>query len=440
MHNEPAGTITRRRFLAAAAGTALGLPLLSTRARAASPNEKIVVAHVGVGSMGTGHVSWFAGEPDVETAAVCDVDSARAEVALAHLKRIRPDTKAVVETDFRRLLERKDIDVISCATPDHWHALVAILAFQAGKHVYGEKPLSYDMGEAQTMLHTRERYNRVFQLGTQIHATENYHRIVELLRSGAIGKVHTVRLWSAGGNPNVGFPPDSEPPPTLDWNMWLGPAPWRRFNPVIHPHGFRHFWDFSGGTFADIWCHIADLPFWALDLGEPKTVVATGEDPLDHVVTTPANIDAEVDFGDVRVIWESKLPDVRGADAGAGRLIHFAGDRGELTCDYDKRTLYIDGKELNDIPEVPKTLPRSPGHVRNFLDCVKSGGTPESNISHAYRLTLPMYMGCIAYRLGRKLQWDSTKKEFVNDDAANRMRHRPYRAPWDRVQGSGDRG
>ncbi len=422
--------MTRRTFLAGAAAgvveAAAGFPALG----AASPNDKIVVAHIGVGGMGTGHVTWFANEPDVETAVLCDVDTARAEAALAHLKSIRPDTKAIIETDFRRVLERKDIDAISCATPDHWHALVAIMAFQAGKHVYGEKPLSYDMVEAQTMLRTCRRYGRVFQLGTQIHATENYHRIVELVRSGALGKIHTVRLWSAGGLPSCGFPPDSDPPATLNWDMWLGPAPTRRFNPAIHPFGFRYYWDYSGGTFSDIWCHIADLPFWALELGEPKTVVATGEDPLEHMVTTPPNLDAEIDFGDVKIIWESNLPKVRGADGGGGRLIHFAGDKGEMVCDYDNRTLYIDGKEMKDIPEVPKTLPRSPGHVRNFLDCIKTGGTPESNISHAYKLTLPMYMGCISYRLGRKLTWDSVGQKFVDDDAANRMRHRPYRAPW----------
>lgn len=403
----------------------LGFPSLG----AVSPSERITVAHIGVGSMGTGHVGWFANEPDVDTAVLCDVDTARAEAALAHLKKIRPDTRAVIETDFRRVLDRKDIDAISCATPDHWHALVAVSAFRAGKHVYGEKPLSHDMTEADVMLETCRHHRRVFQLGTQIHAGENYHRVVELVRSGVLGRVHTVRLWMVGGEPSCGFPPDSDPPPTLNWDMWLGPAPSRRFNQTIHPHGFRWYWDYSGGTFSDIWCHLADLPFWALNIGEPKKISASGDDPLDHIVTCPGFMDAEFEFGDLKMSWHSRVPDVRGAN-GRGRGIQFVGDKGELVCDYDSRTLYIDGKEMNDIPEVPKTLPRSPGHVRNFLDCIKTGGTPESNISHAYTLTLPMYMACVAYRLGRTLEWDSAGHKFIDDDAANRMRHQPYRAPW----------
>lgn len=425
--------LTRRRFLshtaAGLAGMGWGLPLTARRARAVSANEKVVVAHVGVGGMGLAHLQWFASFPDVETAAVCDVDSAKAEAALARLKQMRPDTKAVAETDFRRLLDRNDIDVITQATPDHWHALIAILAFQAGKHVYGEKPLSYTLREAQAMRDACHRYRRVFQLGTQIHAGENYHRVVELVRSGVLGNIYTVRLWKVGGESAFGFPPDSDPPPTLNWDMWLGPAPDRPYNPAICPFRFRYFWDYSGGVFADFWCHVADLAFWALDLGAPQTVVATGDDPLNHIVTTPAFMDAEFEFPGLKMTWHSRVPDVRGA-RGRGLGVQFVGTKGELVADYGSRVIFLDGKEYDDIPDVPKSLPRSPGHQRNFLDCVKSGDTPESHIDYVYRMTLPMYLACIAYRLGRKLRWDNVHSEFLGDAAANRMLHRPYRAPW----------
>jgi predicted dehydrogenase len=425
--------LSRRHVLtAAAAGLAeasLGFPAVAASARAVSANEKIVVAHVGVGGMGMGHLEWFAGFPDVETAAVCDVDSARADAALAKLKELRPDTRAVTETDFRRLLDRPDIDAITYATPDHWHALSAILSFQAGKHVYGEKPLCYDIAEGEAMLQACRRYRRVFQLGTQIHAGDNYHRVVELVRSGVLGTIQTVRLWKVGGDVATGFTPDSDPPPTLDWDMWLGPAPRRPYNPSICPFNFRYYWDYSSGVFGDFWCHVADLPFWALSLGAPRTVSATGSDPLDHMVTTPGFMDADFEFTDLKMYWSSRVPAIPGAE-NRGLGIQFAGTRGELVADYDSRTIFLDGKQHDDLPEVAAPLPRSPGHQRNFLDCVKSGAEPESSIAHAARLSLPMHLATIAYRLGRTLTWDAAQACFVADDAANRMRHRPYRAPW----------
>lgn len=437
-------SITRRKFIAGASAAtveaALGFPMVSgcaaaSSCEAASPvkavsaNEKIVVAHIGVGGMGCGHLSWFANEADVEVAAVCDVDSNRAAKALANLKNIRPDTKAVVETDFRRVLERKDIDAITCATPDHWHALIAILAFQSGKHVYGEKPVSYDLAEAQAVLKISRRNKRVFQLGTQIHAGDNYHRAVELVRSGVLGRIHTVRCWKAGGYAVSQVPPDTDPPAGLDWDMWLGPAPKRGFNSAICPYNWRFFWDYAFGTFGDFWCHMADLPYWALDLGAPLSVKATAEEPYRNKPTTPAFMDAEFEYYGLRMTWSSRIPDFEGA-AGKDHGIQFVGTNGKMVVDYETRAIYMYGKVTDDLPDVPKSIPRSPGHHRNFLDCVKSGSEPESNIVHAARMTLPMHLATISYRVGRKVEWDAAKSQFVNDEDANRLRHRPYRAPW----------
>lgn len=424
--------MSRRKFIAGAAagavGAALGLPLVSSKARAVSPSDKIVVAHVGVGGMGLGHVRWFANEPDVETAAVCDVDSDRAAAALAKLKEIHPDTRAVVETDFRRLLERKDIDVITCATPDHWHALVAIMAFQAGKHVYGEKPLCYDIAEGQAMLKTCRANKRIFQLGTQVHATENYHRAVEIVRSGVLGRIHTIRMWKNSGPAVAVVPPDTDPPANLNWDMWLGPAPGRGFNTAIC-HYWRFFWDYAFGTFGDFWCHMADLPFWAMEPGAPLSVKATAESPFGNRTTAPGFLDAEIEFYGVRMTWSSRIPDFEGA-AGKDHAVQFVGTNGKMVVDYGTLAIYMDGKVLDDLPDVPKSIPRSPGHHRNFLDCVKSGAEPESNIAHAVKMILPMHLATISYRLGRKLEWNAAKGEFPGDDDANRLRHREYRAPW----------
>ncbi|MFQ6098602.1 MAG: Gfo/Idh/MocA family protein, partial [Armatimonadota bacterium] len=290
---------TRRQFLKAAAGTltaAVGAAVATPKARAVPANEKIVVGHVGVGGMGNAHVNWFSSFPDVEVAAICDVDETHRLATLKRLRSRRPDTKANAYADFREVLDRKDIDAITCATPDHWHALITILAFQAGKDVYSEKPLSHNVAEGRAMLRAGRRYGRVFQLGTQIHAGENYHRVVELVRSGALGDIHTVRIWKTGGSPGLGFVPDGEPPPTLDWNMWLGPAPWHPYNPKRCHHTFRYFWDYSGGVYADFWCHIADIVFWSLGPMTPTTIEARGEEPMDGIANTSRWIDVDYEF------------------------------------------------------------------------------------------------------------------------------------------------
>ncbi|MGQ9730837.1 MAG: Gfo/Idh/MocA family protein [Candidatus Zipacnadales bacterium] len=423
--------ISRRQFLSASTqamlGTGAGLFVLSSRAKGA--NDRIVMGHIGVGGMGKTHVNWFASHADVDIAAICDVDKGRCEAALTKLREKRPDTRAEAYYDFRRVLERKDIDAISCATPDHWHALVTILAFQAGKDVYSEKPLSHNLREGQAMLKAGRRYKRVFQLGTQIHEGPNYHRVVELVRSGVLGKIHTVRLWKSGGAGDMGYPEVTEPPPELDYDMWLGPAPWRPYIPQRCHYNFRFFWDYSGGVYADFWCHIADIFFWAMDPGQPLTVEARGEVPP-GIADTPAWIEVDYEFpGGLKVFWTTNPPNVPGAE-GKGIGCQFEGTEGSLVCDYGSRIIFLGDQQMNDIPEVPQSIPRSPGHQRNFLDCVKSRALTESNLPYVRVMTIPMHLGCISFRLKRKLTWEAETEQFVDDEAANALLSRPYRAPW----------
>ncbi|MFQ5811263.1 MAG: Gfo/Idh/MocA family protein, partial [Armatimonadota bacterium] len=426
-------SMNRRRFLSSAGkiglGTGAGLLILPSDSRAQSANDKIVTAHIGVGGMGNGHVRWFSSFPDVEIAAVCDVDRNHADATLQRLKEKRPETRAQAYYDFREVLDRRDIEAISCATPDHWHALITILAFQAGKDVYSEKPLSHNLAEGQAMLSSGRRYKRVFQLGTQIHAGDNYHRVVELVRSGVLGDINTVRIWKTGGSGNMGYPSPEDPPPELDWNTWLGPAPYHPYVPQRCHRTFRHFWDYSGGVYADFWCHIADIFFWAMDPGQPLTIDARGETPQ-GISDTPARIDVDYEFpGGLKVYWTTTIPDVPGA-AGKGIGCQFEGTKGSLVCNYGSRVLFIDGQEINDIPEIEQSIPRSPGHPRNFVDCVKSRQLTESNLPYVREMTIPMHLGCISFRLKRKLTWDSETETIVGDDAANALLSRPYRAPW----------
>ena len=421
----------RRTFIKQSGTTAAGIMLLPSLWRKIAPSDKLRIAHIGLGGMGNNHMNWFAALPEVDIVALCDVDTEHLNSTLAKLKTLHPDTKAEIYTDFRRVLERKDIDAISCATPDHWHAQIATLAFQAGKDVYGEKPLSYDIKEGQMMLKNLKRHDRIFQLGTQIHAGDNYHRVVEIIKSGAIGKVHTVRLWKTG------FPPvlqgeTQTPSSTLDWDMWLGPAPYHDYIPSRCHFSYRYFLDYSGGVFADFWCHIADIVFWCLDPKGLKSVEARGEAPTEGIGDAPKWIDVDYEFEDLKLYWTHEPPNVPGAaDRGIGAW--FEGDKGTLLCDYETKEITINGQKLSDVTEVPVSIQRSPGHQQNFVNAVKTRTQPESNLEYARKMTLPMHLGMISYRLKRKLEWNSDKEKFVHDREANDYLHREYRKKWDLV-------
>lgn len=427
--------IKRRDFLRKSALATLGLSALPNLIGATSlngiklpPSDRLRIAHIGLGGMGNQHMRWFAALPDVEIVALCDVDQDHLNSTLQKLKELQPDTKAQTYADFRHILDRQDVDAITCATPDHWHAQIARLAFQAGKDVYGEKPLSYDVEEGQDMLKDLKKYNRIFQLGTQIHAGDNYHRVAELIQGGVIGKVNTVRIWKKGYSPGLGHPAVQTPPPTLNWDMWLGPAPYTDYFPERCHFSYRYFLDYSGGVFADFWCHIADIVWWSVHPKGLRKITAHGE-KTDGVADAPKWLDADFEFDNMKVYWTTNPPPVPGA---AEREIgaYFEGDKGTLICDYRTRSLTINGETVPDVSEVPQTLPRSPGHQQNFVDAVKSRTQPESNLEYAREMTLPMHLALISWRLGRSLEWNPKKEKFISDREANSLLSRRYRREW----------
>lgn len=422
---------TRRKFLKQSSLGTLGFALMPSLVSKVSASDRLRIAHIGVGEMGNAHMKWFANLPEVEIVALCDVDELRLGATHKTLQGLQKGTKVDLYGDFRRILERKDIDAITCATPDHWHAQIATLAFQAGKDVYGEKPLSYDVHEGQKMLHTMQKHNRVFQMGNQIHAGDNFHRVVEIIQSGALGKIKTVRLWKTGGSPDLGNPKPQAVPSTLNWDMWLGPAPYADYFPERCHFNYRYFLDYSGGMFADFWCHIADVAFWALRPKGLKKISARGEAPK-GVADAPLWLDADYEFEDLTIHWTTQPPNVPGA-AGKGIGAYFEGEKGTLLCDYRTRSITINGQTSDDITEIPITIPRSPGHQQNFVDAVKARSQPESNLVYARELTLPMHLGLISYRLGRDLTWNASKERFIDDKEANALLSRKPRKKWDLV-------
>jgi predicted dehydrogenase len=421
----------RRQFIQQSSASLLGLTLFSGfNHRPIAPSDKLRVAHIGINGMGTQHLKWFAALPEVEIVGLCDVDKNHLAKAQKTLQEIHPDNKAELYGDFRRILDRKDVDAITCATPDHWHAQIAILAFEAGKDVYGEKPLSYSVKEGQMMLKSMKRHNRIFQLGTQIHAGDNYHRVAEIIQSGAIGKVKTVKIWKTGGPPVLGPSQFQSPPAELDYDFWLGPAPYAPYTPEKVHFSYRYYLDYSGGVFQDFWCHIADIVWWSINPQNLKSIEAKGG-LSEGNANTPNWIEIDYEFDDLKIHWSSTPPAEVAWAANKGIGAYFIGEKGTLVCDYGSKEITINGVVMKDIDEVPKTIIRSKGHQQNFVDAVKNRTQPESNLEYARRMTLPMHLGLISWRLGRKLEWNDKKEKFKHDAEANSYLFREYRKGWD---------
>ncbi|KAA0991929.1 Gfo/Idh/MocA family protein [Dyadobacter aurulentus] len=419
----------RRDFVKMAGLGALGFTILPSLYGKVAASDRVRVAHIGLGGMGNNHMKWFANLPEVEIVALCDVDELHLGETKQRLLTMQPNAKVDTYGDFRQILDRKDIDAITVATPDHWHAQIAALAFQAGKDVYGEKPLSYNLKEGKMMLKNLEKYERVFQMGNQIHAGDNFHRVVEIIKSGAIGKVSTVRLWKTANAKEIGSPVAQAVPKTLNWDMWLGPAPFTEYVPEKCHFTYRYFLDYSGGEFADFWCHIADVVYSALAPTGLKKINARGE-AFAGIADAPKTLDVDYEFDNLKILWTMAPPNVPGA-AEKGIGAYFEGDRGTLMCDYNTRSITINGETVTDLPTIPITNPRSPGHQQNFVDSVKSRKQPESNLAYAREMTIPMHLGLISYRLKRELTWNAEKEKFVGDKEANRLLSRKPRKKWD---------
>ena len=423
----------RREFLieTAAGAAALGLAGRNLRAQAnAAPSERINMGFIGLGGMGSGRLEQFMKHPDVNVTALCDVDEAHLRHAAGLVEQTR-GKRPPTFGDFRKLLEEKDVDAVCVATPDHWHALPTILACKAGKDVFCEKPLCYSIGEGRAMVAAAAANQRITQLGNHIHNDyPNYRRAVELVRSGILGKIDRVSCWIQSEDKGLGRPADGTPPKELDYDFWLGPAPKRSYNPNRSHFTFRYFWDYSGGVFTDFWCHITDVAYWALELQAPTSVVTLGNRNLDDNAETPNQMEVVYEYpGGPMLTWTvgpRGFPGFENHNIGC----LFQGSEGTLLVDYTTHQLFVKGKPVTDFQRPPRTIPDSPGHLREFLDSIKSRQLTTCNVDYAHRLTKGALLGTIAYRTGRRLRWDDTKERITGDSEAQRLATRRYRKPW----------
>ncbi len=413
-------------------GVALGLTAANYRALAGeSPNEKIIVGCIGVGGMGTNRLRGFMRHDDVSIAAICDVDSGHLNRGLNEAEK-RKGKKPKGFRDFRQLLELNEIDAVTVVTPDHWHALPFITACEAGKDVFVEKPLCHNIREGRKMMEAAEKNRRITQLGTHIHNDhDNYRRVVELVQAESLGRITRVHCWKTSNTKGIGNPPDADPPKELDYDFWLGPAPKRSFNPNRSHHTFRYYWDYSGGVFIDFWCHITDVVFWSLGLGAPHSVSAIGGRYfLEDNTETPDCLDVLYEYPELNLAWTLHPNGVPGYKHMGSIGAVFEGTKATLVTNYTKHEIYVDGKKEDEFKRPEQTIPNSPGHIREFLDSVKSRTLTTCNVEYAYRLTKPGFLGNIAFRVADRIEWDDTKERITNNSKANRLVSRRYRKPW----------
>lgn len=426
---------TRRHFLGSTVALAAGLGAPPARAacrpsaRIIGANDSVTLGFIGVGGMGTGLLNIFKEVDDVRVAAVCDVyepHRLRAREAAGN----SPDA----HDDFRKVLDRPDIDAVVVATPDHWHAIPIILACQAGKDVYGEKPLAYSIGEGRRIVEATQKYDRVTQMGNLIHATENYHRVAEIVQSGVLGRISKARFWMSRLPDGLGHPADTAPPAGCDYDAWLGPAPARPFNPNRFTFHWRWYWDYAGGLLADFVCHLVDPIVWGMEATAPVSVVASGGRYVsDDNAETPDTMEVTwhyPDRGGWDLVWSQQSSNGNGF-YGRPAGIAFEGANGTLHAHYDDFEIIParKGEELS-LPE--PTLPRSPGHHREWIDKVKSRERCSCNFDYGHRITSVAHLGNMALRSGQRLDWDAANERVTNEAAANELLFRAaYREPWD---------
>jgi predicted dehydrogenase len=363
---------------------------------------------------------------DQVTAAVCDLRDDYMDFAIKK-SRATP----VKYDDYRKVLDDKSIDAVVIATPDHWHALPAVMACQAGKDVFVEKPMAYSIGEGRAMINAATRFKRITQLGNHIHNDlPNYRRAVEIVRSGMLGKIDRVYCGMAGGGINLPASTTGAPPATLDYDFWLGPAPSRPYDSNRVHRSYRYFWDYSGGVFIDFWCHYADLAYWALDLKAPIAVSAAGGRwTAKDNAETPDTLEVLYEYPNLVLTW-TLHPRGRSGYDHMGSSVIFEGSDATLVANYSRHELWVKGKQQAEFTPPPQSIPNSPGHIREFLDSIKSRQTTTCNLEYGHRLTKGGLLGNIAFRTGERIKWDDAAERITNDKRADQMVTRKYRKPW----------
>ena len=434
--------LNRRDFLRNAAFSGAGLLILSDSrlVRGTRANDKLNVAGIGIGGRGAANVNGVGESENI--VALCDVDEKHAAQTFEKY----PQAKRY--KDFRRMLDEmhNKIDAVVVGTPDHTHAVAGVMAMKLGKHCYCEKPLTHTVYEARVMADVAREKKLVTQMGTQIHAGGNYRRVVELVQTGAIGKVREVHVWLGANFKGPPTPtnmsqkdaPTERPavPETLDWDLWLGPASYRPYSPAYAPSGWRYWWNFANGQLGDFFCHYCDLAFWALKLRYPISVEAEGPVHAESAAQwtiARQKYPARDDLPPVNLTWysgggypefikEDKIPQW-------GSAVLFMGSDGMLIADYNKHQLLPEEK-FADFQRSDPFIPNSIGHHLEWAEACKTGGPTTCNFDYSGALTEAALLCNVALRTGEKLTWDAKNLKAIGCPEADVFIRRQYRNGW----------
>ena len=463
--NSSSAILSRRTFLhggMVAAGTVVARSTLGGAGHVA-PSDKITLAAIGTGGQGLQNVAALQQFPEIQVVAVCDVnrqsggylswnwargrsqqiagrEPARQAVDEGYAQTARSGTYRGCRAynDYRDLLDREDVDAVMIATPDHTHAVIALAALQRGKHVYCEKPLTWSVEESRRVAEAARAAGVATQLGNQGQAAEEARLTCEFIADGAIGPVHEVHVWSPARFWDwptwEGRPRDQPPVPDgLDWDLWLGPAPQRPYHPAYHPWTWRNWWDFGTGLLGDLGCHKLSTVFKSLQLGHPITVEAssTRRDPEIYPLGVIAHwqFPERGDMPPVTLSWyDGGLRPPQPKELEPGRRMSdviYIGERGTMMGHR-----LIPETEMQSYQVPPKTLPRSPGHLKEWVDACRGGSPPGADFDHAGLLTEVCLLGNVALRADKKLHWDGPNLRVTNDEAANQWLRREDRTGW----------
>jgi len=421
----------RRTFL-------LGAGLVSLGARAA--NDTVGIGVIGLGGRGRDHLKYYSKIPEARVVAICDVNQAQTERATQIVQKLQGNTPQAYQ-DLRKLFADKNVDAVSIATPNHWHALATIWACQAGKDVYCEKPACYNLFEGRAMEAAARASGRMVQIGMQSRSLTHKQKAMELLANGAIGQIYMARGICFKRRPSIGRTPVEPVPAGLDWDMFLGPAPMREYTKNRYQYNWHWFWDTGNGDIGNQGIHEMDVARWGLGRGLPKGVVSTGgKFVYDDDQETPNTQIATFDYGNAELVFE-----VRGLNTGGEPGIPasgpnfigvtFFGSKGFMAVDEHAFQIFLgDKREPGEMmkhseTEIDDTIP----HMTNFLKAVKSRNTADlaADVSIGTTSAALVHMANISYRLGRKLQYDSVAGNFVGDaDATAMSTRREYRSPY----------
>jgi predicted dehydrogenase len=434
-------SITRRSFIKTTGAAAIAAPVIMKSSviegRNIPPSDRINLGIIGCGGLGKANLNNCASQPNVVVTAACDAWKDRLDPVVEKFK-----GSCTGYTDFREMLRHRDLDAVIIATPAQWHAIMAIAAAEAGKDIYLQKPMTMHVGESLAVRNAVRKHNIICQVGTQIHAGENYRRVVELVRSGNLGKIGSVRTFFVMNEAPKGIGSGNNSmniPKGLDWDMWVGPAPMQPFNPNLVKDAFYHcFWmDFSGGWTPGMAPHIIDLPVWAMNLGYPEEVSATGgrfiiRDDGDAY----DNHEVIMRYPELTITWMNSMTNSYGFDFLRGKEsrrrlgIYFHGVNGTLYTDYSDHVILPEGERMNGMQTPPVSIPPSPGHELEWLECIKSRKQPSCNPGYHVLIDVPIALSTLSLKLGRSIRFDPEKEQIIGDKEAVKLAVPEYRSPW----------